>query len=257
MGNQIHISSSMPADDQGQKNRPPPGENHPPPPENQNGIVASLAHEINNPLAVLLNLLHLIESEPPLTAKARQYLALAHEEVQRVSSILHAAMEFRDTGDPEETNVSALLRSVLNFYRSRFASRGIALKTRYCPAVTVPAYPRELWQMFSNLLLNAADAMPGGGKIYARISTAHEWRDHERRGLRLTFADSGSGIPAKDLPRILDPFFTTKGPAGNGLGLSLVKNSVQKHHGVLRVRSSTRAGRSGTTFTVFLPCALQ
>jgi signal transduction histidine kinase len=257
MGNQIQISSSMSADDQGKKNRPPPGENRPPPPENQNGVVASLAHEINNPLAALLNLLHLIESQVPLTEKGRQYLALSHEEIQRISRILHTAMEFRDTGNPEETDVPDLLRSVLNFYRSRFASRSISLTTRYCPAVTIPAYPRELRQMFSNLLLNAADAMPRGGKIYARISMAHEWSDHERRGLRLTFADTGSGIPAEDLSQILDPFFTTKGAAGNGLGLSLVKNSVQKHHGALRVRSSTRAGHSGTVFTVFLPCALE
>jgi hypothetical protein len=106
MGNQIQISSSMSADDQGKKNRPPPGENRPPPPENQNGVVASLAHEINNPLAALLNLLHLIESQVPLTEKGRQYLALSHEEIQRISRILHTAMEFRDTGDPEETNVS-------------------------------------------------------------------------------------------------------------------------------------------------------
>jgi two-component system, chemotaxis family, CheB/CheR fusion protein len=107
--------------------------------------------------------------------------------------------------------------------------------------------------MFSNLLLNAADAMPDGGKMQARISLAHEWSGRMRRGLRLTLADNGSGIAAKDLPRILDPFFSTKGAAGNGIGLSLVNNTVQKHHGVLHVRSSTRPGRSGTVFEVFLP----
>jgi two-component system, chemotaxis family, CheB/CheR fusion protein len=254
MGNPIRTSPPMPADGQGQKNRPPPGENRPPPPENENGVVASLAHEINNPLQALRNLLYLIESEVALTEKGRHYLAHAREETQRISQILHAVMEFRDTGKPEETNVPELVRSVLDFYQSRFASQGISIDTRYCPAVNFPAYPRQLRQMFSNLLLNAADAMPDGGKMYARVSQGHEWRDQERRGLRLTFADSGSGIAAKDLPRILDPFFTTKGPAGNGLGLSLVKNSVQKHHGVLRVRSSIKAGHSGTVFTIFLPC---
>jgi len=76
-----------------------------------------------------------------------------------------------------------------------------------------------------------------------------------KRGVPLTFADTGSGIAAKNLARIWDPFFTTKGSAGNGIGLSLVKNTVQKHHGVLRVRSSTRTGHSGTVFSVFLPCA--
>ena len=254
MGNPIQTSSPVSADRQGQNNRPPPTENQSPPPGNENEIVASLAHEINNPLQALRNLLYLIGSEATLAEKGRHYLAQAHEETQRISQILHAVMEFRDTGKPEETNVPELVRSVLDFYRSRFVSQGISVDTRYCPAVTLPAYPQQLRQMFSNLLLNAADAMPGGGRMYARVSMGHEWRDQERRGLRLTFADSGSGIAAKDLPRILDPFFTTKGPAGNGLGLSLVKNSVQKHHGVLRVRSSTKAGHSGTVFSIFLPC---
>ncbi len=109
--------------------------------------------------------------------------------------------------------------------------------------------------MCANLLLNSADAMPNGGKIYARIVPGHEWKGDFKRGVRLTFADTGSGIAAKNLARIWDPFFTTKGSAGNGIGLSLVKNTVQKHHGVLRVRSSTRTGHSGTVFSVFLPCA--
>jgi two-component system CheB/CheR fusion protein len=107
--------------------------------------------------------------------------------------------------------------------------------------------------MFTNLLLNAADAMPAGGKMQARVSNAHESGGQRRRGLRLILADNGKGIAAKDLPRILDPFFSTKGAAGNGIGLSLVNNTVQKHHGVLRVRSSTKPGRSGTVFVIFLP----
>src|SRR5258708_2992185 len=86
--------------------------------------------------------------------------------------------------------------------------------------------------------------------LLPRISLAHEWSGRMRRGLRLTLADNGSGIAAKDLPRILDPFFSTKGAAGNGIGLSLVNNTVQKHHGLLHVRSSTRPGRSGTVFEI-------
>jgi len=109
--------------------------------------------------------------------------------------------------------------------------------------------------MCANLLLNAADAMPSGGKIYARIAPAHEWKGDNKQGLRLTFADTGSGITRQNLGRIWDPFFTTKGSAGNGIGLSMVKNTVQKHHGVLRVRSSTKSGHSGTVFSIFLPCA--
>jgi signal transduction histidine kinase len=227
-------------------------EDRPPPAENGNGI-SSLAHEINNPLEALHQLHYLIEREGTLREKGRQYLALARDEVHRISKILHAAMELRDSGDPEDTDVPELLHSVLNFYKSRFGSQHISVNTRYRGGAHLSAYPHQLRQMCANLLLNAADAMPSGGKMYARIAPAHEWKDH-RRGLRLTFADTGSGIAAKNLARIWDPFFTTKGAAGNGIGLSLVKNTVQKHHGVLRVRSSTKTGHSGTVFSIFLPC---
>jgi signal transduction histidine kinase len=246
-GKSIVISSGTNGENQRLKNRFPPS-------ETGNGI-SSLAHEINNPLEALHQLHYLIEKESTLGEKGRQYLALAREEVHRIYQILHAAMELRDTGDPEETDVPELLHSVLNFYKSRFDSQDISVNTRYRRGAHLSAYPHQLRQMCANLLLNAADAMPSGGKIYARIAPAHEWKGDHKRGLRLTFADTGSGIAAKNLARIWDPFFTTKGSAGNGIGLSLVKNTVQKHHGVLRVRSSTKAGHSGTVFSIFLPCA--
>jgi signal transduction histidine kinase len=244
----IQISS----DDSGANQRL---ENRPPPAENENGIVSSLAHEINNPLEALYQLHYLIGTEGTLQEKGREYLALAREEVQRISQILHAAMELRDSGGPEDTDVPELLRSVLSFYKSRFVSQDISVNTRFSTAANLCAFPHQLRQMCANLLLNAADAMPKGGKMYARIAPAHEWNGGHRRGFRLTFADTGCGIAAKDLVRMWDPFFTTKGPAGNGIGLSLVKNTVQKHHGALRVRSSTKAGHSGTVFSIFLPCA--
>jgi two-component system CheB/CheR fusion protein len=242
----VVVSSEAFGGNQGLENRPPPA-------ENGNGI-SSLAHEINNPLAALHQLHYLIEKEGTLAEKGRQYLALAREEVQRISQILHAAMELRDPGAPEQTDVPELLRSVLKLYKSRFDSQNISLNTRYRGGAQVSAHSHQLRQMCANLLLNAADAMPNGGKIYVRIAPSHEWKDH-RRGLRLTFADTGTGIPAKNMSRVWDPFFTTKGAAGNGIGLSLVKNTVQQHHGVLLVRSSTKAGRSGTVFSIFLPCA--
>ena len=107
--------------------------------------------------------------------------------------------------------------------------------------------------MFSNLLLNAADAMPNGGKIHTKISKAHEWTGQHRRGLRVTFGDDGCGIATDALQKILEPFFTTKGASGNGIGLSLVRDTVQKHDGGLRVRSCTKPGRNGSVFSIFLP----
>jgi len=248
MSGSIQISSGNSGKNRGLENRPPPA-------ENENRIVSSLAHEINNPLEALHQLHYLIEAEGTLEEKGRQYLALAREEVQRISRTLHAAMELRDSGNPEDTDVSELLRSVVSFYKTRFEAQDISIITRYSTAAHISAYAHPLRQVCANLLLNAADAMQQGGKMYARIAPAHEWKGSYRRGLRLTIADSGCGIAAKNLLRMWDPFFTTKGPAGNGIGLALVRTTVQKHHGVLRVRSSTKAGHSGTVFTIFLPCA--
>jgi signal transduction histidine kinase len=219
-------------------------------------LAASIAHEISNPLDALLNLLYLLESEATLTVKGHHYLMLAREEVDRVSQIAHTALrDFRDTPCPKDTSVPRLLGAVVDFYQSRFDSQGISVKTRYCHHGNLAVYAGPLRQVFSNLLLNAADAMPKGGRLYARVAAAHEWTGKERRGLRVTLADTGCGIPADKLPKILLPFFTTKGPAGNGLGLSLVKDIVQKHRGVLRIRSSTKPGRSGSVFSIFLPAA--
>jgi signal transduction histidine kinase len=131
---------------------------------------------MNNPLEALHQLHYLIETEGTLREKGRQYLALAREEVQRISQILHAAMELRDSGDPEDTDVPELLRSVLNFYKSRFASQDISVDTRYKTAAHLSAYPHQLRQMCANLLLNAADAMPGGGRSALPSTTVVPWR---------------------------------------------------------------------------------
>jgi two-component system, NtrC family, sensor kinase len=218
-------------------------------------LAAALAHEINNPLDSLMNLLYLMESEANLTEKGRHYLTLAKEEVNRISQITHGVMnEFR-TVSPQDTNVPNLLRSVVDFYEPRFEARGISIQARYCRDGDLAVYPGPLRQAFSNLLLNAADSMPRGGTMHARISLAQEWSGQERRGVRVTFADHGGGIAPDDLRRIFDLFFTTKGAGGSGLGLSLVRDTVEKHDGVLRVRTSTKQGHSGSIFAMFLPAA--
>lgn len=213
-----------------------------------------MAHEINNPIDALLNLLYLLEGEDNLTDKGRDYLALAKEEVHRISQIAHGAMDqFRSPAGPQDTNVPGLLHSVVDFYKSRLDAQGICVRARYCPGEDLPVDPGSLRQVFSNLLLNAAYSMPGGGVMHARVSRAREWTGLNRHGLRVTFADNGCGISVEDLPRITEAFFSTKGPGGTGLGLALVKDTVEKCHGVLRVRSNTKPGRSGSVFAIFLP----
>ncbi len=180
-----------------------------------NSPVASLAHEINNPLDALLNLLYLLEGEDTLTQQGRHYLALAKEEVHRISHIAHGAMDqFRSPTGPQDTNVPRLLHAVVEFYKSRLDAQGICVEGRYCPGEDLAIDPGSLRQAFSNLLLNAAYAMPHGGIMHARVAKTQEWSGLNRHGLRVTFADNGCGISADDLPKITEAFFTTKGSAG-------------------------------------------
>jgi len=161
----------------------------------------------------------------------------------------------RDQPHAQDADISALLGSVLQLYNERLASRGITVLTRYRREESLKVYSGLLRQMFSNLLLNAADAMPDGGTMHVRCTGCHEWNGRHRSGMRVTFADSGCGIADDHLSRIMEPFFSTKGSDGNGMGMSVVKEVVRKHHGVLCVRSSTRSGRSGSIFSVFIPAA--
>jgi two-component system, NtrC family, sensor kinase len=213
----------------------------------------SAAHDINNPLDSLLNLLYLIEAEANPSEKGRHYLALAKEEVRRISQIAHETLDKNKVGAVQERKkVGELFAAVLEFYRQRFDSSGITVQTHYSGNDNIPVYAEQLRRAFSNLLLNAVEAMPAGGNIQARVSASREWSGQHRSGVRLTVADNGSGINSNVLPHLFEHPFTTK-PAGHGMGLSLVTNVVEAHKGSLRVRSSTQRSRHGTVFNLFLP----
>lgn len=224
-------------------------------PRDDSSSSASAAHEIKNPLDSLLNLLYLLEAEATLTKKGRTYLALAKEEVSRLSQIALAMLgQAKPFTVKEKTHVGKLLTTVVEFYKQRFEGERITVQTRCSSGVTIATYAAQLRQVFSNLLLNAAEAMPEGGKIQARVSGGHEWRGKQRRGVRITIADNGCGVPGSLLPQIFQEGFTMK-PDGHGMGMSLVRDIVQKHNGSLRVKSSTKPGRNGTVFNLFLPAA--
>ncbi len=216
--------------------------------------LASALHEINNPLESLLNLLYLVEGDPAISQASRDHLKMAQGEVMRVSKIAQAAMQRvprRETA--EETDVADLLSSVLELHRPKLNRHGVSASARKDGDATAVIYPGQMRQVFSNLLLNAIDAMPKGGKLRAKISKTQEWSRQERSGLRITFADTGVGIPADILSRICEPYFTTKGANGNGMGLAIVQEIVAQHQGRLKVRSSTRSGKSGSVFSIFIP----
>ena len=213
-------------------------------------------HEINNPLESVLNLLYLAESDPGISQDTRNHLKLAQAEVMRVARIAQAAMKrLPIPGSAEQTDLAALLGSVLELHKPRLDRRNVSASTRHGPDATAVVYPERMRQVFSNLILNAIDAMPAGGKLYARASRKREWSGTGREGLRITIADTGMGILPENLSRIREPFFTTKGANGNGMGLAVVQEIVEQHSGVLKVRSSVRAGKSGTVLSIFLPTA--
>jgi len=217
-------------------------------------VTASFAHEIKSPLESLLNLLFLLQSEPALTENGRHFLKLAREEVRRIAEIAQEALE--STGHAkvkkQQTDVAALLDAILDFYKLRLVASKVTVMSIHSGDDNVAAYGGHLRQALANLIRNAIDAMPEGGQLHARVHESHEWTGQQRRGVRVTIADTGGGIPSVALPNIFEAFFTTK-LNGSGIGLSLVRDVVLEHAGLLRVKSCTEPGRSGTVFAMFLP----
>ena len=218
----------------------------------------SAVHEINNPLESLLSLLHLVESDATLSEESRNHLKLAQEEVMRVARIARATMKRTRHVEPaKEANVATLLASVVDLHKPKLERHRVSVLAKNRRDTTVVVHPEQMRQVFSNLLLNAVDAMPDGGTLYAKISKTHEWSGQERDGVRITIGDTGVGIPAEILSRIREPFFTTKGAYGNGMGLAVVHEIVTEHDGHMKIRSSTKEGKSGSVFNIFIPATAE
>jgi signal transduction histidine kinase len=216
--------------------------------------LTSALHEINNPLESLSNLLYLVESDPAISLASHEYLKLAQAEVMRVSKIAQAAMKQGQRHETAaETDVAELLTSVLELHKPKLDRHKVSASTKNDGDSRAVVRPEQIRQVFSNLLLNAIDAMPQGGQIRAKISKTKESSGQGRSCLRITIADTGVGIPPDILARICEPFFTTKGSAGNGMGLSIVQEIVAQHQGTMKIRSSTRSGKSGSVFSIFIP----
>ena len=215
-------------------------------------LAASIAHEINNPLEAVTNLLYLLDGTP-LDTQQREYLNTAQQELTRVSEIAAHTLTFNRKRDVRgEASISALLDSVLVLYHGRLAGSNTVVEHRYRNAAPLSCYPGELRQVFANLIGNAFDATRGGGRILVRERKAK----HSRNGLdgvRLTVADTGDGISADVKAHLFEAFQSTKGLNGSGLGLWISKGIIEKHGGSIRFRSSTKPGCSGTVFSIFLP----
>jgi PAS domain S-box-containing protein len=216
-------------------------------------LAATIAHEINNPITSVTNLLYLMEASPSVE-EVRKYARTAQEELRRVSHICHQTLGFyRESTMRSEIDIAAMLDSVIALHAGQIREKDISVERRYAPGLTVRALPGEMHQVFVNLIANSIAALDRRGKIVVHAHAGREWAGEHRPGVRIVVADNGSGIEHCNLEKIFEPFFSTKGQKGTGLGLWVSKNIVQKHGGSIRVHSTTREGQSGCCFSVFLP----
>ncbi len=216
-------------------------------------LAATIAHEINNPLEAVTNLLYLLRY-CDLDSAARNYVAQAEHELARMAHVTRQTLGFyRDTTAPLPVDLRTIADEVLALYARRFESKGITVIRDYESEVRVTVLPGEIRQVISNLVANAIDAMEKDGKLHVRVHRGREFVNAHMQGGFIVVADSGNGIPREQRKRVFEPFYTTKEDVGTGLGLWVSREIVNKHGGKIRFRSSTGGEHSGTVFSVFLP----
>ena len=218
-------------------------------------MAATIAHEINNPLETVTNVLYLLSRNPGLDDGARQYLKIADEELRRIAQITRSTLGLyreRDT-TPGAVNLSEMIDNLLMFYQRQVQSLGVKVEKRFDSAGRVVGVSGELRQVIANLVANAIDALGvAGTKLKLHVYESADWRNLGKRGIRLVVADDGPGINTETQANLFRPFYTTKGQKGTGLGLWVSQGIVTKHGGSIRLRSRTGT-RHGTCFAVFLP----
>lgn len=224
-------------------------------------LAASIAHEINNPLEAITNLVFLLRNFDQMPAGAQQYLAMAEHEVRRVAEITQQTLRFyRQPTQPTRCTMKELLDSVLSLYQSRLNSMDIRVERDYDSELTLFCFEGEIRQVIANLVGNSIDATSGGGLLLVRARRSRDWKNPSQVGVRFTIADTGAGMEPDVRQHIFEAFFTTKETTGTGLGLWVSREIVLKHHGAVNVRSRSAANHSeldgkssGTVFQLFLP----
>ena len=214
-------------------------------------LAATVAHEINNPLEAITNLVYLAQHEDSVDA-ARAYLQMADCELHWVSQAVQRSLSFyRESKPPAPFELAQVLDEIVQLVSRKAKANSITIKTEYSRVPALIGIAGEIRQVFFNLLANSMDAVGANGTIRIRMSCCRF--EKTRNAIRVSIADSGSGIKPSDIPRVFEPFFTTKTAAGTGLGLWVSRQIVERHGGHMHVRSSVRPQRTGTVISVVLP----
>jgi signal transduction histidine kinase len=216
-------------------------------------LAATLSHEINNPLASVTNLLYLISVSSSLD-DTKKYAEIAVRELARVSEIVTENLKFhKESTTPVAVHVAQVVNIALSLYQARLAAAEITIERDLRECSPVLGRPGELRQLILNLIANAVDAIGRGGILSIRIAPTHEHNNGSRPGVRISIGDTGSGIRPDIRNTLFEPFVSTKGETGTGLGLWVSSEIVRRHGGTIKVKSRAYPPLTGTVFSVFLP----
>jgi PAS domain S-box-containing protein len=224
-------------------------------------LAASIAHEINNPLEAITNLLFLLRSSSDLPEAAQQYVTQAEYEVRRIAEITQQTLRFyRQPTQPARATLAELLDSVISLYQSRIHALDLRVERDYDAGLTLFCFAGEIRQVFANLVGNSIDASSNGGRLVVRARRSQDWKNPAQSGIRFVVADAGAGMEPEVREHIFEAFFTTKEVTGTGLGLWVSHEIILKHHGSVHVRSRAASSdlasgnkSSGTVIQIFLP----
>jgi PAS domain S-box-containing protein len=216
-------------------------------------VAGIIAHEINNPLEAITNAFYLLRDHPSLDTEARYYAQMGEQELLRVSHITRQTLSFyRESQQAVAVSLPEILDNVLELQSRRMQLNGITLDKDYRTQAVIHGFPVELKQVFLNLIGNAIQAMPQGGRLSVRIHESMEW-NRQVRGVSVAVCDTGSGITPEHAKRLFEPFFSTKSNKGTGLGLWISKGIIQKYEGTIHFRSLRFSEGSATCFRIFIP----
>jgi signal transduction histidine kinase len=212
-------------------------------------LAASVMHEINNPSQAIGDLVYLIAKDADRPDLVRARAALIEEQLIRIQYIARQTLSFfRDSPRTQTKDLVPLVDTALRYHAALLDEKQIKLRKEMPDMLVGSVYPGDFLQLVSNLVRNAAEALPAGGTLCVRLRVS-------RGNARLTVADNGRGISSAIQARLFEAFQSDKADAGNGLGLWICKTIVEKHGGRIEWRSSTKSAKRGTTFSLLLPLA--